>query len=107
MNIINGILEGAAMVGIAFAIGRGKQMSTGINQLEEIKDMTDLASKCCDACRHWTRLNADDLTAPEGECACPNWRGPLWFEAKVPSFGYHPHTLKRDYCSQFKRRIAA
>lgn len=56
----------------------------------------------CERCVHWTRCNPDDETAPEGSCACPDWKGPLWLNGTQPTFGYHPATLRRDNCQKFE-----
>ena len=69
--------------------------------------MKDLKQRRCECCRHWARLNPDDLSAPEGTCSCPKWRGPLWLDGKFPTFGYRPATLQRDNYELFiKAKVA-
>lgn len=64
--------------------------------------MTGLNPIRCEVCAHWSRKNPDDETAPEGNCACPKWKGPLFLDGMYGTFGYHPHTLRRDSCKQFE-----
>jgi hypothetical protein len=46
----------------------------------------------CRTCTHWTPLNPDDLTAPEGKCG-------LQEDPHFYPFGYWPNTLASDRCS--------
>ena len=45
----------------------------------------------CHNCQHWTPLQPDDETAPEGKCGLTN--NPGFFP-----FGYWPSTLGKDGC---------
>lgn len=44
----------------------------------------------CRYCAHWSRLQPDDETAPEGKCDLPSDPGVWPF--------YWPHTMQRDGC---------
>ena len=45
----------------------------------------------CRNCQHWTRLQPDDETAPEGQCGLKQDPG-FW------PLGYWPNTLQKDGC---------
>lgn len=64
-----------------------------------------LNAKRCERCKHWTRSNPDDLTAPEGKCGHPKWEGPLWLEGQHPTLAYHPSTMRRDKCKHFRLAV--
>jgi hypothetical protein len=54
--------------------------------------MNPLPERCCGHCANWTRLQPDDLTAPEGKCGLPSDPGVWPF--------YWPNTLQRDGCGE-------
>jgi len=75
-------------------------MTTAIDRIELDAAMSAvgvkvLPERCCGRCRHWTRLQPDDLTAGEGHCGLTKNPG-HW------PFGYWPATLQRDGCRKFR-----
>jgi len=56
--------------------------------------MKPLPERCCGRCKHWTRRNPEDMTAPEGKCGLR--KDPCAWPA------YWPHTLQRDVCRKMK-----
>lgn len=60
---------------------------------------TPTRTRVCGNCAHFTPLNPDDDTAPEGKCSLAKWPG-SW------PMGYWPAMLKQDFCGKFNSRAA-
>lgn len=80
------------------AFGPGDSGFSHCDQHAGIANLDDVSpARECRECKHWTRLQPDDKTAPEGKCGLPA-------DPNCWPFGYWPHTLQRDSCGSFEGR---